>query len=61
LIDASFDAADCLRRYRDLLSRQGELFVNPPGMGYDILTMPGEVCAAEEAGKTQPCLTGAGG
>ncbi len=45
----SFDAADCLRRYRDLVSRQAGLFINPPGLVYDILTAPGEVGAAQEA------------
>ena len=45
----SFDAADCLRRYRDLVSGQAELFVNPPGLVYEILMAPGEIGAAREA------------
>jgi ADP-ribose pyrophosphatase len=45
----SFDAADCLRRYRDLVKGQAELFVNPPGLVYEILTAAGEMSQAQEA------------
>jgi ADP-ribose pyrophosphatase len=47
----SFDAADCLRRYRDLVTGQAELFVNPPGLGYEILTAAGEINEAQEAAR----------
>ena len=46
-----FDAADCFRRYRDLVSGQAELFVNPPGLMYEILTAPGEMSEAQEAAR----------
>jgi ADP-ribose pyrophosphatase len=44
----SFDAADCLRRYHDLVSARAELFVNPPGLTYQILTA-GEMSEAQQA------------
>src|SRR5215471_1001922 len=47
----SFDAADCLRRYRDLMGGQAELFVNPPGLVYEILAAPGEMSEAQEAAR----------
>lgn len=46
----SFDAAGCLRRYGDLVTGQAELFVNPPGLVYQILAA-GEVSAAQEAAR----------
>lgn len=46
----SFDATDCLRRYRDLVSRQAELFVNPPGLVYAILAA-GEMGEAQKAAR----------
>jgi ADP-ribose pyrophosphatase len=54
----SFDAADCLRRYRDLVSGQSELFVNPPGLVYEILTAAGEMGEAREAAERSRKLHG---
>ena len=47
----TFGAADCLRRYRDLVGGQAELFVNPRGLVYEILTAAGEMSEAEEAAR----------
>ena len=46
-----FDAADCLRRYRDLVGGQADLFVNPPGLVYEILAAAGEMSEAQEAAR----------
>jgi ADP-ribose pyrophosphatase len=46
-----FDATDCLRRYRDLVTGQAELFVNPSGLVYEILTAAREVSEAQEAAR----------
>jgi len=48
---SSFDADDCLRRYRDLVGAQAELFVNPPGLVYEILAGAGEMSEAQEAAR----------
>jgi ADP-ribose pyrophosphatase len=45
----SFDAADCLRRYRELVTGQAELFLNPPGLVYEILTTAREMSEAQKA------------
>jgi ADP-ribose pyrophosphatase len=45
----SFDDEDCLRRYRALAARRPELFVNPPGLVYELLTAPDEIAAARAA------------
>jgi ADP-ribose pyrophosphatase len=46
-----FDAADCLRRYHDLVGGQAELFVNPPGLVYEILAAAEEMSEAQEAAR----------
>jgi ADP-ribose pyrophosphatase len=54
----SFDAADCLRRYRDLVTAQPDLAVNPPGLTYEILTAAGEITEAQEAARRRRASDG---
>jgi ADP-ribose pyrophosphatase len=48
-----FDEQDCMRRYRALIARCPELFVNPPGLAYDILTTSADIEAARAARVTR--------
>jgi hypothetical protein len=46
LIDVFIRCGRLLAVTRDLLRRQGHLFVNPPRMIYDVLTTSEEICEA---------------